>query len=94
MADSCTDVPQELVEQYQMYVVPMRVIYHDREYTDKVDITPQQVYDRLEEEVPHTSLPSIDTVCDVLSRIEQAGSRARATPCVWRRSSFQTLTAG
>ena len=73
MTDSCTDVPQELVEQYQMYVVPMRVIYHDREYTDKVDITPQQVYDRLEEEVPHTSLPSIDTVCDVLSRIEQAG---------------------
>ena len=43
MTDSCTDVPQELVEQYQMYVVPMRVIYHDREYTDKVDITPQQV---------------------------------------------------
>ncbi len=73
MTDSCTDVPQELVEQYQMYVVPMRVIYHDREYTDKVDITPQQVYDRLEEEVPHTSLPSIDTVCDALSRIEQAG---------------------
>ena len=73
MTDSCTDVPQELVEQYQMYVVPMRVIYHDREYTDKVDITPQQVYDRLEEVVPHTSLPSIDTVCDALSRIEQAG---------------------
>ena len=73
MTDSCTDVPQELIEKYQMYVVPMRVIYHDREYTDKVDITPQQVYDRLEEEVPHTSLPSIDTVCDALSRIEQAG---------------------
>lgn len=106
MTDSCTDVPQELVDQYQMYVVPMRVIYHDREYTDKVDITPQQVYDRLEEEVPHTSLPSIDTVCDALSRIEQAGYEhviavsisgalsGTATPCAWRRSSFQTLTAG
>lgn len=76
MTDSCTDVPQELVEQYQMYVVPMRVIYHDREYTDKVDITPQQVYDRLEEEVPHTSLPSIDTVWRCAEPHRAGGLRA------------------
>lgn len=73
LTDSCTDVPQEMIAHYGMFVVPMRVIYHDQEYTDKVDITPQQVYDRLEEEVPHTSLPSIETVCDALRQIEQQG---------------------
>ena len=41
LVDSGTDVPQELIEKYQMYVIPLKIIYKDRVYTDKVDITPE-----------------------------------------------------
>lgn len=73
LTDSCSDVPQEFIDKHEMYVVPMRVIYQDREYTDKEEITPQEVYDRLEEEVPHTSLPSMDVIHENLRRIQAAG---------------------
>ncbi len=73
ITDSCSDVPQTDIDRYGMYMVPMRVVYHDREYADKLEISPQEVYDRLEEEVPHTSLPSMETVHETLERIKADG---------------------
>ena len=32
LVDSGTDVPQELIEKYQMYVIPLKIIYKDRVY--------------------------------------------------------------
>ncbi|WP_139652804.1 DegV family protein [Raoultibacter phocaeensis] len=58
IVDSCTDVPENLIESYGMYVVPLTVNYHDGSYLDKVTITPQEVYDRFSEEIPTTSTPS------------------------------------
>lgn len=62
IVDSCMDVPKDLIDRFGMYLVPVKIIYRDREYTDRVDITPQDVYDRLEEEIPRTSLPEIASV--------------------------------
>lgn len=73
ITDSCSDVPQEYVEQFGMYVISMRVVYHDREYIDREEITPQEVYDRLEEEIPHTSLPAMEAIHDTLQRIQDDG---------------------
>lgn len=73
LVDSCTDVPNHLVEKYGMYVVPLKIIYKDREYTDGVDITPQEVYERLSTEIPKTSLPAGGEIVDILKRIENDG---------------------
>ncbi len=62
LTDSCCDVPKELVEQYHMYVLPLKIVYKNKEYSDGVDITPQEVYDRIKEEIPTTSLPSGDVI--------------------------------
>ncbi len=69
LVDSCNDVPEEYLARYPMYRVPVKIIYRDREYDDRVDITPQEVYDRLEEEVPRTSLPDEGAVRDAFDRI-------------------------
>ncbi len=53
--DSCCDVPKALAEQYHMYVLPLKIVYRDREYLAGVEITPQEVSDRLSEELPSTS---------------------------------------
>ena len=68
MVDSCTDVPEELLVKMGIYSVPITIIYKDREYRDKIDITSQEVYDRLPIETPKTSLPNGE---DVLSTFEQ-----------------------
>jgi DegV family protein with EDD domain len=56
--DSCTDVPPEEIARHNMYVLPLSVNYRDASYLDKIEITPDEVYRRLETEVPTTSQPS------------------------------------
>lgn len=73
MTDSCCDVPQEFVDKYGMYVLPLKVIYKDREYLDGVDITPQEVYESLSTEIPSTSLPSGKLVEDLFEKIKADG---------------------
>ena len=73
LVDSGTDVPQELIEKYQMYVIPLKIIYKDRVYTDKVDITPEEIYQRLPQEIPGTSLPDGETITQIFEQIKQNG---------------------
>lgn len=73
LVDSGTDVPREYLEKYPIYVAPLKIIYQDREYNDRLEITPQEVYDRLEEEVPRTSLPDSGLVNGLFDRIVADG---------------------
>ncbi|MBL1230108.1 DegV family protein [Enterococcus sp. BWB1-3] len=73
LVDSGTDVPQELIEKYGIYVIPLQIIYKDRVYTDKVDITPEEVYKRLPVEIPSTSLPDGDTITKIFEKIKADG---------------------
>ncbi len=57
VTDSTCDLPNELVEEFGIHVLPLQIIYKDRQYRDNVDITAEDVYSRLKEEVPTTSLP-------------------------------------
>lgn len=57
LADSCNDIPEELTKKYNIYTMPLLINYTDRSYKDRVDITPQEVYDGLKKEIPKTSLP-------------------------------------
>ena len=61
LVDSGTDVPEALVKQYGMYVLPLQIIYPEKTYTDKVDITPEEVYQRLEKEIPIRAAELIET---------------------------------
>lgn len=73
MTDTCCDVPKAYAEKYGIYVIPVRIIYGDKEYHDGVDISPQEVYSRLAQEIPKTSLPSGAEVMDVFRRIRKDG---------------------
>lgn len=73
LVDTCCDVPAAFVEQYHMYVIPLKVIYKDAEYLDGVDITPEEVYQGLEREVPKTSLPSGERIAEIFDQIRADG---------------------
>lgn len=73
LADSCNDIPQELVEKYHLYVMPLLINYKERSFKDRVDITPQEVYDGLKTEIPKTSLPLRSDIEQLFDQIKADG---------------------
>ena len=56
-----------------MYMLPLQIIYKDRTYTDKVDITAEEIYERLPQEIPSTSLPDGAAIGEIFDRIKGDG---------------------
>lgn len=73
LVDSGTDVPQEYQDKYPIYMAPLKIIYKNREYNDRLEISPQEVYARLEQEIPRTSLPESDIVKGLFEQIKKDG---------------------
>ncbi|MDY6846294.1 MAG: DegV family protein [Chloroflexota bacterium] len=47
ICDSTCDIPQDMIEKYDIQVVPQYVIWGDEQYRDRVDIQPEEFYKRL-----------------------------------------------
>lgn len=73
ITDSCGDLTQESLQKHHMTMFPIRVIYKDREYLDKIDITSEEMYARLSEEVPSTSLPDFAYCEKLLASLKEQG---------------------
>jgi len=73
ITDSTSDIPAEIIEKYGIEVLPLQIIYQDQEYRDGIDITAQEVYDRLEKEVPTTSLPRPSEVAKAFDKMRAQG---------------------
>lgn len=57
ICDSLCDVPKELIQKYDIDVVPLNIILGDKEYKEGIDISNDEFYKRMKEktEVPKTS---------------------------------------
>ena len=44
LIDSGTDVPPAYIQQYHMFVAPLRIIFNEGEYNDGIDLTASQLY--------------------------------------------------
>ena len=73
LVDSAMDTPVEIIERGGVFVAPLNIIYKDRTYLDKIEISSKEVYDRLDEEIPSTSLPTISYVEDLVEQIKNEG---------------------
>ena len=73
LVDSGVDIPVNLVNKYNMYVVPLKIVYKDREYSDGVDISAEELYSRLSTEIPTTSLPSGSEIQEIFNKIKSDG---------------------
>ncbi|NOW03402.1 DegV family protein [Clostridium beijerinckii] len=73
ITDSASDISIELLEANKIRLLPFKIIYSDKEYEDRIDITPQFMYERLKTEIPKTSLPSIEKITSVLKEVVSEG---------------------
>jgi DegV family protein with EDD domain len=61
VTDSSPYIPDQIIQENDIHVVPLTVIWGDENYYDGVDITPVEFYQRLEtaKVMPSTSQPSV-----------------------------------
>ncbi|WP_129600008.1 DegV family protein [Anaerophilus nitritogenes] len=71
ITDSSCDLPQEWIQKYNIEVLPLRVIYSQQEFRDRVEISPQEVYENLEIETPKTSLPSPEDAKNLFHKLQE-----------------------
>ena len=57
LCDSMTDLPIEIINKYSIDIVPLTVIFNEKEYLDRLDITTNEFYKMLRENdtMPKTS---------------------------------------
>lgn len=60
ITDSTCDIPQAMIDQYGITVIPQLVVWGDELLRDRIDLTPEDFYERLERDPvwPTTTLPS------------------------------------
>ncbi|MFL0251903.1 DegV family protein [Clostridium neuense] len=73
LVDSCCDVPEEYLEKYPIYVLPLRINYKGQSYRDRIDISPEEIYEKLSVEIPTTSLPEYADAKEVFNNIIEDG---------------------
>ncbi|MCK4723396.1 MAG: DegV family protein, partial [Dehalococcoidia bacterium] len=73
LTDSTCCLPQDLVEKYDICIVPLWIVYEGKSYRDGIDISPNEVYKimRRRENLPTTSTPSAGDFLDAYRRLSQ-----------------------
>lgn len=73
ITDSTCDLDQEILDQYHIKSIPLRIVYKDREYRDQIEISPEEIYALMPGEVPKTSLPTPEDALKVLNQLVSEG---------------------
>lgn len=71
ITDSACDIDGETLRRYDIRVLHFKIIYKEREFTDGIDITPQEVYTNMKTEIPKSSQPSIEDIEKLYKELEE-----------------------
>lgn len=68
ISDSTSDLSKELIEKYNIDILPLYVHMGDKEYKDGIDITPDEIYKWSDDNktTPKTSAPSIEDAVNAI----------------------------
>ncbi|SJN20572.1 Hypothetical protein DUF194, DegV family [Marinilactibacillus psychrotolerans 42ea] len=73
LTDSGADVPETIKDKFDIKVIPLKIIFKDGEYIDKLNITAEEVYKRMSKEIPKTSLPDGEMIKGIFDEIKSEG---------------------
>jgi DegV family protein with EDD domain len=73
IVDSTANLPTNLIQEYDLSVIPLNVIWGGESYYDGIDITTAEFYDRLAKssDSPTTSQPSIGDFHDLYTKLAE-----------------------
>ncbi len=73
LTDSASEISKKAVEQYDIKVIPLRICFSDKTYRDRIEINSGHFFEKLKEEIPKTSLPSVRDILKILDEIKGQG---------------------
>ncbi|WP_050608012.1 DegV family protein [Clostridium niameyense] len=73
ITDTTCDLSKTLLKKYNVEQLAFRIIYKDKDYKDKIEISSEEVYNNLENEVPTSSLPSMEDMENLFNELEEKG---------------------
>lgn len=75
IADSTCDLSEELVQKYNITIIPLHIVLGEKEYRDRMEITPDEIYRWSDENrtTPKTSAVSIEDAVTAMKSIADAG---------------------
>lgn len=91
LTDSTCDIPEELVAQYDIQIVPQYIIWGEEEYLDRVELSPQAFYQRLQTDSQKPT-SSQATAADFLAAIGQAAEKGASEALILTVSSAMSGT--
>jgi DegV family protein with EDD domain len=71
ITDSACDIDNETINKYKVRILSFKIIYKSKEFTDKVDITPEEIYDNMNIEIPKSSFPSMGDIEELYKQLEE-----------------------
>ncbi len=81
VTDSACDLPEDLIRQYDIAVVPLKIRFDDEEFVDRIDLSTEQFWDRANKSdvLPATAAPSPG---DFEQAFRKAGEGAVSVVCI------------
>lgn len=75
ISDSTCDLSKEIVDRYNIDIVPLHVLMGDNEYEDGVNITPDEIFawSDANKTTPKTSAPSMESVIETFKPCIEKG---------------------
>lgn len=73
ITDSASNISNEAAKKYNIKIIPLRICFSDKTYLDRFEISEDKFYERLKDEIPKTSLPSIKSILEVLDSLKEEG---------------------
>ena len=76
-ADSTCDLPQELIDKYDIKIIPLSILLGEKVFHDGVDIKPSDIYDFVEKtgELPKTAAVTPSEYHEVFKRFADDGKK-------------------
>lgn len=80
VTDSTVDLSQEMLQQYDIHMIPLSITIDDETYLDRVDITPVEFIEKMQKakELPKTSQPAVGAFVELYDRLGEDGSEVLA----------------
>ncbi len=74
ITDSSCDLSQEMLDMHHIHMIPLRVAYSKGEFRDRLEISENELYTVMSQELPKTSLPFTEDVVALYTRLREEGT--------------------
>ncbi len=84
VTDSACDLPEHLIEQHRITVVPLTIRFGPEEFADREELTNERFWERLTtgEVTPETAAPSVGRFESAFRRLAEEGASGILTICI------------